>query len=238
MPIEECIALCDDVFDQVKGHPTHEAGLSLNRGFIEALRGNFAEARSAVAFARSVWTDLGVSHALVGMTEIEATVERYAGDIQAEERIRRSGYDSFVESGADGYTASWAAGLARPLIELGRDEEALSLTLESERLAAVDDITAQIPWRVARARVLARRGDFDEAERLGVEATAMSDKTDWVIWQGDSYMALADVLRLRGRADRALASAQRAVELYGGKGNVVAARWARDLLQQLGPDGE
>jgi tetratricopeptide (TPR) repeat protein len=141
-----------------------------------------------------------------------------------------------VDGGAASFQATWAAWLALSVIELNRDDEALQLTLESEELAARDDITAQVPWREARAIILARRGQMEEAEKLAREAVTIAERTDWLNLQGDAQMALADVLRQAGRADNATEAARRALERYDQKGNVVAAGWARDLLLQLGAD--
>jgi tetratricopeptide (TPR) repeat protein len=198
------------------------------------MRGAFDESRGAIAHARSVWTDLGATFSLAAMTDAAGDVEWYAGDIEAEERERRFGYEAFRASGADAFRATWAAWLARPLVELRRDDEALELTRESEGLAGEGDITAQVPWRQARALILARRGNFQEADRLAREAVAIAEATDWLNLRGDAQMALADVLRLAGRADDATEAARLALDRYEQKGNVVGAGWARDLLLELG----
>ena len=65
--------------------------------------------------------------------------------------------------------------------------------------------------RQVEARVLARRGEHVEAERLAREAVALGDETDMLNAQGDAYADLAEVLRL-ARQDptrRGLRSARR-----------------------------
>ena len=66
----------------------------------------------------------------------------------AAERERRSGYRAFRSMGAVAFQATWAAWLADLLVLLDREDEALDLARESE-LSAEDDITAQVPWRMA-----------------------------------------------------------------------------------------
>jgi tetratricopeptide (TPR) repeat protein len=204
------------------------------QGLLQAMQGDFEHARASVGQARSLNQDLGKMFALAAMTDVSGDVEWYAGDMANEERERRSGYEALRAMRAESYQATWAAWLARPLVDLGRDEEALRLTLESERLAAQEDITAEVPWREARARILARRGEMNQAERLARDAVSIAERTDWLNLQGDAHMALADVLRLVGRLDEAGDAAQRALDRYERKGNIVAMDWARDLLRELG----
>jgi tetratricopeptide (TPR) repeat protein len=230
MPVEEALALCQETLEHVKRHQSHEAALREKRALLEAMRGEFEAARAGIQYSRAVWQDLGGARGLAGLTDVAADVEWYAGNPNGAEREWRSGYEAWREMEAGGHLATWAAWLALPLVHLGRDDEALELTLESEELAAVDDITAQIPWREARGVILARRGEMEEAERFAREAVAMAERTDFLNLQGDARMALADILRLAGRADEAADAAQRALEHYEQKGNVVAAGWARDQL--------
>ena len=235
MRVEEALALCHESLDRVKGQPGPEAAILNSVALLEAMRGNFEAARSAIARTRFVLQELGATYGLAGMTDEAGDIEWYAGDIDAEERERRSGYEAYRKMGAQGFQATWSAWLARPLVDLGRHDEALELTRESEAMAAEDDITAQIPWREARARIHARRGELDEGEKLAREAVDIAERTDWLNMQGDAQMALADVLRLAGRKEDALDAARAALDCFERKGNVVAAGWARTLLEELAP---
>ena len=88
-------------------------------------------------------------------------------------------------------------------------------------------------WRQVRAKVLARRGEHAEAERLAREAVAICEETDMLDAQGDAYADLAEVLLLAGRADEAAAALEQALERYERKGNVVMAARTRDRLEAL-----
>jgi class 3 adenylate cyclase/tetratricopeptide (TPR) repeat protein len=233
MPVEEALVKCHETLDHVKGQPGYEAAIFKSVALLEAMRGNFEAARAAIARTRLVWRELGSTFGLAGMADTAGDIEWYAGDIDAEERERRSGYEAFRKMGAQGYQATSSAWLARPLVDLGRHDEALELTRESEAMAAEDDITAQIPWREARGLILARRGEMEEAEKLAREAVEIAERTDWLNMQGDAQMALADVLRLAERTEDALDAARAALDRYERKGNVVAAGWARTLLEGL-----
>jgi thioredoxin-like negative regulator of GroEL len=89
-------------------------------------------------------------------------------------------------------------------------------------------------WRQARAKVLARRGELVEAERLAREAVAIGEKTDLLDAQGDMYGDLAEVLLLAGKPDKAAAVLEQALARYERKGNVVMAGRAHARLAEMG----
>jgi ATP/maltotriose-dependent transcriptional regulator MalT len=231
--VAEALDLCGEVLDKIKGEPGLEAAVHLSRGQLEAMRGNFEAARAAIKHARSVWRDLGVTHLLAGVTLGAATVEWLAQNLPGAEHELRSGYDEFRRRGANAYLATWAAVLARALVELGRDDEALELSRESEELAADDDISSLVPWHGARAKVLARRGDADEAERLARNGVSIAERTDWLNLRGDALVDLAEVLRLAGRVSEAAETLREAGERYGQKGNTVSAARVQTLIKAL-----
>jgi predicted ATPase len=233
MSVEEALTLCRETLDRVKGQPWHEADVQRSRSQLEAMRGNFDEARAAADQARAAFRDLGNAHALASVTLQASVVAAYSGDVLGWERELRSGYEAFSKMEAKGYVTTWAARLAMPLIELGRDDEAMRLTVESEELAAKDDITAQVPWRMARARVLARRGATEEAEQLAREGVAMAERTDMLSFRGEALTYLAEVLQLAGRTSDAADAAREAVDRFEQKGDVVAAAQALALVEEL-----
>jgi hypothetical protein len=76
-----------------------------------------------------------------------------------------------------------------------------------QKLGASDDALTQMLWRQVRAKVLARRGDTADAERLAREAVAIGEETDMVDAQGDTYADLGEVLSLADKTDEAAARA-------------------------------
>jgi len=88
-------------------------------------------------------------------------------------------------------------------------------------------------WRQVRAKVLARRGELETAERLAREAVELAETTDSLNWRGDARRDLAEVLRLAGRTQEAADAARSALSLYEQKGNVVMAGRARAVLDEL-----
>ena len=87
-----------------------------------------------------------------------AEMEMLAGDAEAAERELRDAIRVATEMGASRYVALYRTRLAHVLVAQGRDEDALA-ELEQTR-----DVYGDAPkWKTARARVLARRGETDEA---------------------------------------------------------------------------
>ena len=75
------------------------------------------------------------------------------------------------------------------------------------------------------AKLLARKGEHVEADRLAREATTLADGTDNLDRQGNAYADLGEVLRLGGRTDEAARAFEQACERYERKGSrVMAAR--------------
>jgi len=100
-------------------------------------------------------------------------------------------------------------------------------------LGASDDATTQMLWRQVRAKVLARRGERVEAERLAREAVAVCEATDMLNAQGDVYGDLAEVLSVAGKPDEAAAALEQALGCYERKGNLVSTQRTRTRLTEV-----
>ena len=192
----------------------------------------FDEARTRLAEATAIDEELsgrgsGFRYTPAGMIEV------LAGDQTGAERELRAGYERLREQGDAWFLCGVAAELADVLWLQGRDEEAYELTVLSEELVAEDVLVAQMMWRGARAKILAGRGQANEAEALAREGIAIIERTDHVVYQADAWSDLAEVLRLERRPDAAAAAAERARSLYETKGNVAAARKLRTMLDEL-----
>ena len=85
----------------------------------------------------------------------------------------------------------------------------------------------QADWRQLRARVLARRGEREEAKRLVREAIELIDLTDLLPFRASVRQGAAEALRLAGRAEEAAMLLDEATVLFEEKGNVVGADRAR-----------
>jgi ATP/maltotriose-dependent transcriptional regulator MalT len=115
----------------------------------------------------------------------------------------------------------------------GRQEEAEELTRECEEAARPNDVHAQIRWRAIRAKVMARKGEFESAEKLAREAVTVAAESDFLNDHADALVDHAEVLRLEGRGAEASSAVGSAVALYEQKGDVVSAAKARAALDEL-----
>jgi ATP/maltotriose-dependent transcriptional regulator MalT len=77
------------------------------------------------------------------------------------------------------------------------------------------------------ARVRARQGRGEEAERMAREALETARKTDYLGFQGRTAWAMAEVLEILGRDEEALPFREEAVRVFEQKGASVWADLAR-----------
>jgi DNA-binding SARP family transcriptional activator/tetratricopeptide (TPR) repeat protein len=203
-------------------------------GALEAMRGRFDEARRHVAQARTVYDELGqTSTAEANCGAVAGRIELLAGDLAAAELAFRSTCQTLERVDDQAYLATGAAELADVLCIRGRFDEAEQWCLLASRLAASDDVFTQVLWRATWARLLARKGEFDEAEALAREALRRMEETDDPNWRAKVLVDFSDVLRVARRPGDAAEAVEAAVELFERKGNVVAAKRTRALLAEL-----
>jgi hypothetical protein len=92
--------------------------------------------------------------------------------------------------------------------------------------------------RQVRAKILARRGELEEAERLACEAIALGEPTDSLEVKADAYHDHALVLAAATRHDEALTALAGARSLYEQKGHSVGVaridRLRAELAASLG----
>jgi tetratricopeptide (TPR) repeat protein len=136
-----------------------------------------------------------------------------------------------VGQGRDGPALGTATCLARVRDRVAGPVE--ELTRECEQAARPNDVHAQIRWRAARAKAIARRGEFESADKLAREAVTFTAGSDFLNDQADTLVDLAEVQRLWGRSAEASTALESAVALYEQKGNVISAAKAHTLLDEL-----
>ena len=200
---------------------------------LRAMQGEFSAARDLYGNARAILEELGW-RMLAALTSIDSgVVELLADDPVAAERELRRDYETLERMGERNYISTTAAFLADALSVQERDDEALEYTRISKEVAAADDVSSQSLWRLVRGRILARRGDLDDAEALVREGLAIIRTSDEPDSQGNALLDLAEVLRRAGRTLEAEAALREGLALYEIKGNLVSADRARAKLAEV-----
>ena len=159
-------------------------------------------------------------------------VEMVRGNWAAAEAELRNGFEALAAIGDKNYLSTVAGWLAHCLYAQDRLDEAEGFANTCREAAAASWMASQVLWRGATAMLLARRGQIEEGERLAREAVALALKTDRWDSQTDSLMDLAEVMRLAGRWDEAVAAVQDALERYEAKEVLSALRRTRRILEQ------
>jgi class 3 adenylate cyclase/tetratricopeptide (TPR) repeat protein len=232
-PIPEAIGRCQELLAQAEGVRTVEAKILVVLAELEGGLGNFDDARRLYKESQAILEELGLRLLLGIQSQAGGTIELLAGDPQAAENELRWGLEMLQKLGANASTV--AALLGGALYEQGRYDEAERLTQLSESATADEDVACQILYRGVRAKVHARRGELEEAERLARQAAALAVDTDALTVHGDALMNLAEVLRLAGREAEAAPVADEARALYEAKGNTVLRARAKAWLAVAGP---
>jgi class 3 adenylate cyclase/tetratricopeptide (TPR) repeat protein len=228
-PVDEAIARCRTIREQLSGHRREQALVLDHLAGLHAMRGEFDTARRLIAEREAVMAELGLTmHTAV--SHDEAFVAMLAGDAARAEAVLRAGYERLVEMGEKALLATTAAMLAQSVYEQGHLDDAWKFTVTAEETAAADDLSAQIGWRTARARILARRDDIPEAKRLSEEAVRLAARTDWLSDHADALLSRAEVLELAGEPEAAAGALHAAIALYEQKGNTIGLRRARSQL--------
>jgi tetratricopeptide (TPR) repeat protein len=223
-PVNQALERVEELRPRAHGNRRLEVDFLRARAQLEAMQGRFNPAHELIAQAKAMGQEVGLELTLAsGVADQAGYVELLAGDAVAAERELRPACEALERMGAWPNLSSLAPCLAEALIAQGRDEEALGLIELAERSTVSGDADAEIKWRRVRAKLLARRGDVEEAERVAREATALAAHTDLLDGRARAVADLAEVLRLAGRTAESAAAFQEAIRLYEEKGNVAAA---------------
>jgi class 3 adenylate cyclase/tetratricopeptide (TPR) repeat protein len=232
-PAAEAIAYCEGVLSRTAEDRKASARTEVTLAKLEAMRGNFEAARVRYRRGRAVLEEFGYRF-FAALTSIEsARVEMLAGDLEAAERELRKDYQTLEEMGEHNYISTTAGMLAEVLYRQGRYQESAELAGACRELASPDDVASQFLWRCVQAKLLARDGQHERSDAILAEALELIGGSDWVDWQGNGFMDLAEVRRLGGLTAEAIEALAQASARFTAKGNVVSARRADELADAL-----
>lgn len=205
-PVDEAIRRCEEIRRAAPNEDlTVEAGTLGVLAGLTAMQGRFTEARTLFAQGLTVLQQLGLTLRMATRRTISGAIELLADEPVAAERELRWGYDRLEAMGERADQGGIGAQLGEALYRQGRYDEA-------ERYAVRD----------VRAKLLARRGDFNTAETLAREAVVAADAVDNFNRRGNVRLALAEVLCLAERKAEAIGVLDVAHALFREKGNVAA----------------
>ncbi|TLZ36899.1 MAG: tetratricopeptide repeat protein, partial [Gammaproteobacteria bacterium] len=202
-------------------------------GQLEAMRGNLDGARRLAAESRERATELGQHLWAAAASMNEAEIELNAGDPERAAEVALEGISELDRLGERGWLSTVAGHAAEALYRLARDDEAWRLTETAAEAGASDDVITQMLILQVRAKILARRGEHAEAERLAREAVAWGEPTDALEVKANSYRDLAIVLSAAAKPDEALAALAEARSLYEQKGHTVGVARVEELRAEL-----
>jgi class 3 adenylate cyclase/tetratricopeptide (TPR) repeat protein len=224
-PVAEALPLSEVALEESLGTPLLEAAVLRPVAVFRGMVGEFEEARRLLDRSQAIYTEFGRELDLATIAFSRGPLEWWARDLEASERSVRECVERLERMGEHGWLSTIAAFLARVLCEQGRYEEAEEYVERAMELAAKDDLVSQIMWRSNQAKILAKRGQAEEALALANEAVEMANSTEGLLWQADSYQDMAMVMRLLNRPDDEKAALQEAIARYEAKGvDVEAAR--------------
>jgi hypothetical protein len=200
---------------------------------LEAMRGNFEVARTRYRRSRALLEEFGwlVEAALTSLDS--GPIEMLAGDLEAAERELRKDYQKLEQMGERNTISTLAGLLAEVLYRQGSYRESAEFVATCRNLASPDDVASQFLWRRAQAKLSARDRQHERADVIIAEAIEVIGASDWLDWQGDGFMDLAEICRLRDRTGDALEAVAQASARFTAKGNIVSARRADELATDL-----
>jgi class 3 adenylate cyclase len=232
-PADEGIRQANEIIEQAVGHPQLEAIATIVRGCLKGFQGEIEEGREDVRTGRALLRDTVQFGNWAGTGMIEADLELAAGQPAAAEDVLRESYEFMSPTAETGYIATIVDYRAMAALELGREDEALALADEVERIAQPEDFEPHVRQACVRARVLARRGEHDAAAKSIQPAVARGGETDYLTVRAYMAISLAEVERLAGRADGERRALEDALRISEQKGNLLTAKRVREQLREL-----
>jgi tetratricopeptide (TPR) repeat protein len=232
-PVDEAITYCEEVLSRAAEDRKSVAITEAALAHLEAMRGNFEVARVRYRRSRALLEEFGWRFSAALTSHDSAPVEMLAGDLEAAERELRKDYETLEQMGERNYISTTAGLLAEGLYLQGRYRNSAEFAAVCKDLASPDDVASQFLWRCVEAKLLARERQYERSDTVIAEAIELIGASDWLDWQGDGFMDLAEICRLGGRIGDALEALTQASARFTAKGNIVSARRANGLAADL-----
>ena len=204
-------------------------------GRLLAMQGEIDRARELVRGGRQAFLDAGMFMSAGGMSLSESEVEFRAGDLAAEERALREGFEVLEGIGDRSYFPTVTLTLAECLYRGGSgDAEIEELCGRAREATGADDLVNFVWLDLIGGLLHARRGEREQAEECLRRALALAETTDFYFARSYSRAFLAEALALMGRSEEAAEMAAQSFEIFEAKGDVAGAAQFRPRLALLG----
>jgi tetratricopeptide (TPR) repeat protein len=229
-PVGEAIRRAEQVhadFPEARPGQSHVA-------LLYAAAGRDDDAEEAIERERRALIDFGQRTLHAAMSTNAGWVALLAGEPERAEHDLRAGAAVLEAAGESARMSTVTAVLAEVLYRLGRDDEAEEWTRRSEQTSSPEDVGSQALWRSTRAKLLARRGERDQALQLSSEALDWTRRSNEALFLiGDCLSNHAEVLRLLGRDDEARLFLEEALAVYERKGIIPGIQRTRAQLAEI-----
>ena len=167
-PVPDAIARCEQLLRDESLDRAGGANVLTFLGGLVAQHGEFDKARERLGSARSIYEDQGQrTVAATYCAAVLGDVELWASDAVAAEVVLRELCAELARTHDVSHLASRASDLAEALFAQDRLDESEEWADLAAAHASSDDRDAQTFWRSVRAKIHARRGEFETARKLG-----------------------------------------------------------------------
>jgi ATP/maltotriose-dependent transcriptional regulator MalT len=233
--VSEAIEYCERRLLEFRGRALIEADIKMRLANLYAMHGALRKARELLGGLHDFWTRAGLEPVAGATRMTEARVEWYGGDIARAEEFVRAGLAELEQLEDRGYAGTTALELAGYLEEQEKLDEAELALRRARELTNVAEVFDAVGLDAVEARLLARRGLFEQAEALGRRARTAADSTDLYFAHVAAASSLAQVLEAAGRAADACTHYEYALAAAESKEDLVYAGLLRARLEQLEP---
>jgi ATP/maltotriose-dependent transcriptional regulator MalT len=173
------------------------------------------------------------SHFADAAHQILAQIQISAGDLQGAEMSLQRVDATLAAQGEHAYRSTVQAILADVSETLGSPEAARAAIQLSDTLSADEDVINYAITHRVRARLALADGDGEAAERWAHSAVRFACLTDFVLYQAQAKLELAQVLVTLGHRARGAAEARAALALQEMKGDRPGSEKTRVFLEGL-----
>jgi class 3 adenylate cyclase/tetratricopeptide (TPR) repeat protein len=224
--VEDAAGRAEAFLEAYAGDRTIEAYMFHTLAHLRSWQGRSDEARSLARRYRQILRENGQEANWADSSECEGDVVLMAGDVEEAIRLMEEGQRRYDELKIDDTTI--LPFLANALVIAGRWEEAEA---PAERAIAGGHPLWRTLGQTTLARVRARQGRGEEAERLAREALEAARRSDYPIWKGRAALGLAEILESIGKEGEVTSLREYALRDFERKGAEVWAAQARNLLE-------